>query len=96
MEIDEFFKWAEDNNISIGIEDLAMNRVVKTAYDKGFTPVGYEEYCFFQNYKDIKQSKSTLSFKYKNKEYKIEFMDDGSDLMSQFKMNIENKIKESE
>jgi len=92
MEVKDFIKWITENNISFKT-DITSTRKVETMYDKGFIPATYKEYEFFESYKDIRPFEHSFTILYKNIEYKIEFTDNGDDLLTQCKNEIEKAIK---
>lgn len=92
MSQEYFIKWITENKISFE-SDIGQSRKVETMYDKGFVPVGYKEYKFFEEYKDIKQFRHSFDILYKDKIIEISFFDDGTDLLSQCKNEIEKVIK---
>lgn len=92
MSQEDFIKWITENKISFEI-DIAQSRKVETMYDKGFIPCGYEQYKFFESYKDIKPIHNNFTILHNNKLIEIDFEDDGTDLLSQCKIEIEKAIK---
>lgn len=92
MSQEDFIKWITENKISFE-GDITSSREVETMYDKGFIPVGYEEYKFFEEYKDIKPVRHSFTILYNNKLIEIDFYDDKTDLLSQCKIEIEKAIK---
>lgn len=63
-------------------------------YDKGFVPSTFEEYQFFETYKDIKPIVHSFKILYKNNFLEISFYDNGTDLLTQCKNEIEKAIKD--
>lgn len=92
MSKEDFIKWITENKISFE-GDITSSREVETMYDKGFIPCGYEQYKFFENYKDVKPIRNKFTILYNNILIEIDFEDDGTDLLSQCKNKIEKAIR---
>lgn len=92
MSQDDFTKWITENKISFET-DIVSSREVETMYDKGFIPTSYKEYEFFESYKDVKPIHNKFTILYNNILIEIDFEDDGTDLLSQCKNEIEKAIR---
>lgn len=92
MSEEDFIKWTTENKISFE-SDITSSRKVETMYDKGFIPCGYEQYKFFESYKDIKPIEISFTILYNNKLIELNFKDDKTDILSQCKIEIEKAIK---
>ena len=90
MSEEDFIKWITENKISF--ETINFSREIETMYDKGFVPCSYEEYEFFESYRDIKPFKINFTILHNNQLIEIDFEDDRTELLNQCKNIIEKAI----